>query len=256
MKEKYLPIGSVISIPTSNKKVMITGYYGVDYKGKVNFYDYKGVTYPEGLLSENISFVFNHNEISNIDFIGYETEEYNVLNNNLNGKDEKKEQFSFDSSGVVTFDGKNKIEYVASKPVQSENINPFNQNIEVESTDKVDIPLYNFDSNGMVISENVVKIEEINNQDYVFDKKSNENALKFDSNGMVISDEEEKENNEVFKESSQTTTSNIESNIKFDSNGMVISENKENTNDSNVEILDFEQKKGFKFDSNGMVVSE
>ena len=35
MEEKYLPIGSVVTVKDINKKLMIIGYYSLEYKNSV-----------------------------------------------------------------------------------------------------------------------------------------------------------------------------------------------------------------------------
>ena len=42
MKDKYLPIGSIVTINNTNKNVMIVGYYAIKYQNVVKMYDYMG----------------------------------------------------------------------------------------------------------------------------------------------------------------------------------------------------------------------
>lgn len=69
-----LPIGSVVIIGDSKKKVMIVG---VCQKGGTEgkIWDYCGVVYPEGFLDSQKMFLFNNNQITQIAALGYQDAE-------------------------------------------------------------------------------------------------------------------------------------------------------------------------------------
>jgi len=69
-----LPIGSVVVLNGGTKKLMVTGVKqkAVDTDKE---YDYISVYYPEGHLGDDSSFLFNHQDIRDVAFIGYESEE-------------------------------------------------------------------------------------------------------------------------------------------------------------------------------------
>ena len=69
-----LPIGSVVKIGSSKKKVMIAG---VCQKGgqKGKLWDYTGVVYPEGFLDAQKMILFNNDQISQIFALGYQDAE-------------------------------------------------------------------------------------------------------------------------------------------------------------------------------------
>lgn len=72
--EKYLPIGSVVRLVGGEKKIMIFGRKQQQVPpGKV--WDYVACLYPEGNLSEKYNVFFNHGEIEEIFFLGYEDDE-------------------------------------------------------------------------------------------------------------------------------------------------------------------------------------
>ena len=73
MKEKYLPIGSVVILKNAEKKVMITGYLPLTSDKKS--YDYSGCAFPEGLISSNQVAAFNHDQIEKIFHEGFSNEE-------------------------------------------------------------------------------------------------------------------------------------------------------------------------------------
>lgn len=72
-----LPIGSVVLLKDGEKKLMITGIKPVDVKssGEMRYFDYDGVLYPEGYMGEKTMLLFNHEDIDNICFRGYEDDE-------------------------------------------------------------------------------------------------------------------------------------------------------------------------------------
>ncbi len=74
MRKGLLPIGTVVLLEGGTRKVMICGYSSKgDDDEKV--YDYNGCIFPEGFL-ENIYLLFNHDQIDEVCFIGYKTDEY------------------------------------------------------------------------------------------------------------------------------------------------------------------------------------
>ena len=245
MEEKYLPIGTIVTINSSAKKVMITGYYSVEYNNSVKLCDYSGCVYPEGLLQKNSIVSFNHEDIKSVDFMGYENDDFDVLNKKLNGTKEDVEEvkekkfynnYKFDENGVVVFEDTSILKMEpqivkVNKPEEPKN--PFE--IDFDKVDNQPEPnvehKYKFDENGIVIEDEIVK----NNKDEI-----NSNiAYKFDENGVVIGEEvlyPEQDNGNVI--------------YKFDENGIVIGEevvNAESNNDGKVE---------YKFDENGIVTEE
>lgn len=71
MLKDLLPIGSVVLLKGGTKKLMITGIKPVSEDKPDTVYDYIGVVYPEGFLSNEYNFLFNHKDINDIIFIGY-----------------------------------------------------------------------------------------------------------------------------------------------------------------------------------------
>ena len=69
-----LPIGSVVMIGNSKKKVMIAG--GCQKGGQEGkLWDYTGVVYPEGFLDAQKMILFNHDQITQIYALGYQDAE-------------------------------------------------------------------------------------------------------------------------------------------------------------------------------------
>ena len=73
--EKYLPIGTVVLLKGGSKKVMIIGYKAVVTDTKQTEWDYSGCIYPEGMLSSDQLLLFDHSQINEIFFTGFEDEE-------------------------------------------------------------------------------------------------------------------------------------------------------------------------------------
>ncbi|MDE5888908.1 MAG: DUF4176 domain-containing protein [Bacilli bacterium] len=84
MKEKYLPIGTVVLLKGGRKRAMITGFCSVAQENQEKIYDYSGSVYPEGYLSSNQVCLFDHDQIDKIFFLGYEDEEEVAFKDKLN----------------------------------------------------------------------------------------------------------------------------------------------------------------------------
>lgn len=85
MKDRFLPIGTVVLLNGGTKEVMITSYCifptgtQLNKEGKMvepdkRIYEYGGCLYPEGILDSNSSCAFDHSQIAKILHMGYETE--------------------------------------------------------------------------------------------------------------------------------------------------------------------------------------
>lgn len=84
MRDKYLPIGTVVLLKGGRKRAMITGFCSVAQENQEKIYDYSGCVYPEGYLSSNQVCLFDHDQIDKIFFVGYEDEEEKVFKEKLN----------------------------------------------------------------------------------------------------------------------------------------------------------------------------
>lgn len=80
--EKLLSNGSIVLLKGGNKRLMIygrkqlvTGEGNEDKSNENTMYDYLGVPYPEGYINQEYTYVFNHSDIIDIVFHGYEDEE-------------------------------------------------------------------------------------------------------------------------------------------------------------------------------------
>lgn len=86
--ETLLPNGSIVLLKGGNKRLVIYGRKQlVTGEGEEDIetqeeniteqamYDYIGVPYPEGYINQEYTYVFNHSDIIDIVFRGYEDEE-------------------------------------------------------------------------------------------------------------------------------------------------------------------------------------
>lgn len=81
--DKFLPIGTVIVLNDGEKKLMITGFCPVNQETKQE-YDYCGCLYPEGSLAVDTIFLFNHDQIKKVFYLGYDDEEEKEFKATLN----------------------------------------------------------------------------------------------------------------------------------------------------------------------------
>lgn len=75
---ELLPIGSVIWLKDAKKPLMIFGIKQSNLETEEE-YDYIGVLYPEGNMGTDSQFLFQHEDIESVEFIGYETAERDVF---------------------------------------------------------------------------------------------------------------------------------------------------------------------------------
>lgn len=74
---EYLPIGSVVLLKGAIRKAMIIGIIQ-STKGKdgvIKENDYIAVMFPEGFLNAETMFMFNHDQINDVVYRGYENPE-------------------------------------------------------------------------------------------------------------------------------------------------------------------------------------
>lgn len=78
---EYLPIGSVVALDDGIKKIMIIGIMQeIRQEDEVTEkFDYIGVAYPEGFINTGSMLLFNHDQIMDVVYRGYENIERNRL---------------------------------------------------------------------------------------------------------------------------------------------------------------------------------
>ncbi len=75
MIKDLLPIGSVVLLRNGVKKLMIMGVKTINTDTPETVYDYLGVLFPEGYLGDEGNFMFNHEDITDVVFRGYDNPE-------------------------------------------------------------------------------------------------------------------------------------------------------------------------------------
>lgn len=85
---KVLPIGSIVKVNQNEENVMITGYLQKE-ENKDKVFEYCGCPYPYGILSSKNLFLFNGNEITGVDFLGFINAEMQVLLGEVTAQKEK-----------------------------------------------------------------------------------------------------------------------------------------------------------------------
>jgi hypothetical protein len=81
--KELLPVGSVVRLKDASKRIMITGFASVSPDTGDKVYDYSGCVFPEGFVDYDEVFVFDHNQIEQVCFTGFEDEEEKVFMNKL-----------------------------------------------------------------------------------------------------------------------------------------------------------------------------
>lgn len=77
IREKYLPIGTVVLLKGGTKTVMITSYliFSKDKEQEKKIHDYGGCIFPEGIVDTSHVLGFDHNQIEKIIYLGLVNEE-------------------------------------------------------------------------------------------------------------------------------------------------------------------------------------
>lgn len=73
-------IGSVVRVKDAEKDLMIIGIMQRSEKG---VFDYLGVLYPEGYLDAEHVYLFNHEDIVSVEYLGYYNAEMQAFRNEL-----------------------------------------------------------------------------------------------------------------------------------------------------------------------------
>ena len=76
MFEGLLPIGTVVLLKNSKKRVMIIGVMQKQTKENEEIiWDYSACLYPEGYMGPDKTFLFNSNQIETVFSVGYQDQE-------------------------------------------------------------------------------------------------------------------------------------------------------------------------------------
>lgn len=82
-QQKLLPLGSIVILKGSTKKVMIISRaLGVGVNGKPYYFDYGACFYPEGLIGDQLLY-FNHEDIMKIEHEGFVNGDEAIMQENI-----------------------------------------------------------------------------------------------------------------------------------------------------------------------------
>lgn len=84
---KYLPIGSVVLLRESQKRIMIVGVKQKQADTD-KVWDYSACLYPEGILSPDHLFLFDASQIERLYFVGFQDGEGLAFLDKLNHLDD------------------------------------------------------------------------------------------------------------------------------------------------------------------------
>lgn len=73
--KNLLPVGSVVLLKGGVKKTLIIGILQINENISEDVYDYIGVPYPEGYLGMDNTYLFQHEDINDVIFRGYDNPE-------------------------------------------------------------------------------------------------------------------------------------------------------------------------------------
>lgn len=75
---ELLPVGTVVRVKDFEHAVMIYGIKQIHFQTNEEM-DYIGVPYPEGYMGMDVQHLFNHSDIKEVLYMGYETEDRKVF---------------------------------------------------------------------------------------------------------------------------------------------------------------------------------
>lgn len=85
--KRFLPIGSVVLLKNSQKRIMIVGVKQKQVDSE-KVWDYSACLYPEGILDPDRLFLFDAEQIERLYFIGFQDGEGLEFQNRLNSMDD------------------------------------------------------------------------------------------------------------------------------------------------------------------------
>jgi len=88
--KKYLPIGSVVLLKDSQKRIMIVGVKQKQV-GSDKVWDYSACLFPEGILDPDKLFLFDNEQIERLYFVGLQDGESLTFSKKLSQLDIEKD---------------------------------------------------------------------------------------------------------------------------------------------------------------------
>lgn len=85
--KRYFPIGSVVLLKESNKRVMIVGLKQKQL-GSDKVWDYSACLYPEGIIDPDKLYLFDNEQVQRLYFVGFQDGEALEFLEKLSNADE------------------------------------------------------------------------------------------------------------------------------------------------------------------------
>lgn len=83
MWNQLLPIGSVVLLKESEKRVMVMGFCQAKPDNLSVIYDYCGCLFPEGYMDAEHVYLFDHEQVEKVYSLGYMDEEQFAFSNRI-----------------------------------------------------------------------------------------------------------------------------------------------------------------------------
>lgn len=80
--KQLMPIGTVVLLKEGEKRLMIYGIMQIHGEDGQQ-YDYVACLYPEGHIGEDHTYLFNHEDIEKVDFVGFVDVEFQAFRDAL-----------------------------------------------------------------------------------------------------------------------------------------------------------------------------
>ena len=157
MKEKYLPIGTVVLLKDATKKLMITGYCSMLPDDQTKIYDYVGMMFPEGNVAGEEMALFDHEQIVSVEHMGLVNEEYKEFNNNLiNAMKEEVSSFSENKNSFIPDNLNQLIKNISLDSVKQSVLEP-----TAFDSDKIKVPSFEMQTPSLKVDDDVsITVEE------------------------------------------------------------------------------------------------
>ena len=85
---KYLPLGSVVLLTGGRKRVMVFGRHLCD-TASGRWWDYVACPFPEGSMGDEYTYLFNHDQVERVFFVGLQDSEEMAYQDALSQSDAK-----------------------------------------------------------------------------------------------------------------------------------------------------------------------
>ncbi len=185
MKEKFLPIGTIVLLEGATKRMMITGYCSAVPEDPNRVYDYVGCLFPEGNLAGEDVALFDHDQIGTISYMGLVDDEFKALDleiKNSLASDQTESKPDNGQQQLTPFGGK--IEDLP--PLTPENMRQIYEMLQKQGTSA-------FVQEPTAFSEASMKIPDFTKPKKALDDEKNDEKSTTISNVFSVGEDEDRE---------------------------------------------------------------